>query len=351
MNRLKRLVFVGQYSVFAVPGLESAVLSQKNQSFQGKKCKNAVLSEKNQKNQSLETLGSFRAWRSPNFGYFWFFWDSTAFLLVLAYKDWFFWRFLQSQASKVLYCPKKTNRFKAKSAKRLYCPKKTKKSKVWRPWAPPVPGGLQTLVFGFFWDSTAFLLVLAYKDCFFWDSTAFLQSQASKVLYCPKKTNLFKAKSAKMLYCPKKTKKPKFGDLGLLQGLEVSKLWFFWFFLGQYGIFACFCLKDWFFWDSTAFLQSQASKVLYCPKKRQSFQGKKCKNAVLSQKNQKNQSLETLGSSRAWRSPNFGFFGFFGPVRHFCLFLLKRLVFLGQYSVFAVPGLESAVLSQKNQSF
>ena len=58
------------------------------------------------------------------------------------------------------------------------------------------------------------------------------------MLYCPKKTNLFKAKSAKMLYCPKKTKKkPKFGDLGLLQGLEVSKLWFFWF-----------------LWDSTAFL-------------------------------------------------------------------------------------------------
>ena len=63
------------------------------------------------------------------------------------------------------------------------------------------------------------------------------------MLYCPKKTNLFKAKSAKMLYCPKKPKKPKFGDLGLLQGLEVSKLCFFWFFLGQYGIFACFCLK------------------------------------------------------------------------------------------------------------
>ena len=76
------------------------------------------------------------------------------------------------------------------------------------------------------------------------DSIAFLRSQASKMLYCPKKNNLFKAKSAKMLYCPKKAKKkqkkPKFGDLGLLQGLEVSKLWFF---LGQYGIFACFGLK------------------------------------------------------------------------------------------------------------
>ena len=62
-----------------------------------------------------------------------------------------------------------------------------------------------------------------------------MQSQASKMLYCPKKTNLFKAKSAKMLYCPKKNqkkhqKKTKFGDLGLLQGLEVSKLLFFWFF-------------------------------------------------------------------------------------------------------------------------
>ena len=105
------------------------------------------------------------------------FWDSTA--------------FLQSQASKVLYCPKKTNLFKAKSAKMLYCPKKTKKNKVWRPWAASGPGGLQTLVFLVFWDSTAFLLVLAYKDWIFWDSTAFLQSQASKVLYCPKKNQSF----------------------------------------------------------------------------------------------------------------------------------------------------------------
>ena len=47
----------------------------------------------------------------------------------------------------MLYCPKKTNLFKAKSAKMLYCSKKTKKTKVWRPWAPPGPGGLQTLVF------------------------------------------------------------------------------------------------------------------------------------------------------------------------------------------------------------
>ena len=40
-----------------------------------------------------------------------FCWDSTA--------------FLQSEASKVLYCPKKTNAFKEKLANWLYCPKKT----------------------------------------------------------------------------------------------------------------------------------------------------------------------------------------------------------------------------------
>ena len=122
----------------------------------------------------------------------------------------------------------------------LYCPKKTKKTKVWRPWAPPGPGGLQTLFFfGFFGTVRHFACFCLKRVWFFWDSTAFLQSQASKVLYCPKKTNLFKAKSAKMLYCPQKNKKKntKFGDLGLLQGLEVSKLWFF----------LCF-------WGSTAFL-------------------------------------------------------------------------------------------------
>ena len=57
-----------------------------------------------------------------------------------------------------------------------------------------------------------------------------------------------------MLYCPKKNKKTKFGDLGLLQGLEVSKLWFFWFF-GTVRHFCLFLLKKiGFFLDSTAFL-------------------------------------------------------------------------------------------------
>ena len=65
------------------------------------------------------------------------------------------------------------------------------------------------------------------------------------MLYCPKKTNLFKAKSAKMLYCPKKPKKkkPKFGDLGLPPGPGGLQTLVFLVFLGQYGIFACFCLK------------------------------------------------------------------------------------------------------------
>ena len=37
-------------------------------------------------------------------------------------------------------------------------------------------------------------------------------------------------KSQSFKTVPKKPKKPKFGDLGLLQGLEVSKLWVFGFF-------------------------------------------------------------------------------------------------------------------------
>ena len=51
-------------------------------------------------------------------------------------------------------------------------------------------------------------------------------------------------------------------------------------------------------------------------------------NQYESLKKQKKQSLESLGSSRAWRSPNF--FGgiFFGTVQHFCLFSLKKIVFL-----------------------
>ena len=45
------------------------------------------------------------------------------------------------------------------------------------------------------------------------------------------------------------------------------------------------------------------------------------------------------------------FLVFLGQYSIFAVFGLKTLVFLGQYNVFAVPGLESAVLSQKNQSF
>ena len=140
---------------------------------------------------------------------------------------------------------------------------------------------------------------------------------------------------------PKKPKKPKFGDLGLLQGLEVSKLWFFWFFLGQYGIFACFCSKrlvflaqkDWFFWDSTAFLQSQASKVLYCPKKTNLFKAKSAKMLYCPKKTKKSVfavpgpgGLQTLV-----------FLVFFGTVRHFCLFLLKKIGFFGTVQRFCSP--------------
>ena len=155
MNPLKRLVFFGQYSVFCSPRPPKCCTVPKKPISLEQKLQRCCTVPKKPKHNKV--------WRALVF------WDSTAFLLVLAQKHWFFWdstAFLQSQASKVLYCPKKTNRFKAKRAKMLYCPKKTKKNKVWRAWAPPGPGGRQTLVFWFLCDSTAFLLGLASKHLF-----------------------------------------------------------------------------------------------------------------------------------------------------------------------------------------
>ena len=121
-----------------------------NQPFQCKKCKNAVLSQKKPIKPKFGDLGLLQGLEVSKFVFFGFFWTVQHFCRFWPNKHCFFWdstAFLHSQAPKVLYCPKKTNLFKAKSAKMLYCPKKTKKTKVWRPWAPPGPGGLQTLVF------------------------------------------------------------------------------------------------------------------------------------------------------------------------------------------------------------
>ena len=322
---LKKIGFFGAVQRFCSLRPRKCCTVPKKPIFLGQKVqKCCTVPKETKKKTKFGDLGLLQGLEVSQLWFFWFFWDSTVFLLVLAQEGWFFLdstAFLQSQASKMLYCPKKNyHLFKAKSAKVLHCPKKTKKTKVWRPWAPPGPGGLTTLVFLVFLGQYGIFACFGLKRLFFFDSTAFLQSQASKVLYCPKKTNLFKAKSAKMLYSQKNPKNQSLETLGSSRAWRSPNFGFLGF-LGQYGIFACFCLKR------LVFLGQYLENAV--------LSQTKCKNAVLSQKNpkKKKQSLETLGSSS------------------FCLFWLKKIFFLGQYSVFAVPGLENAVLSQKNQSF
>ena len=147
----KRLVFLGQYSVFAVPGLESAVLSQKNNLCKAKSAKMLYCPKK--KKQSLETLGSSRAWRSPNFGFFGFFGTVRHFCLFWLKKVGFFGtvqRFCSPRPRKCCTVPKKPI-FLRQKVQKCCTVQKNQKTKVWRPWAPPGPGGLQTLVFLLFW--------------------------------------------------------------------------------------------------------------------------------------------------------------------------------------------------------
>ena len=126
----------------------------------------------------------------------------------------------------MLYRPKKTNLLKAKSAKMLYCPKKTKKTKVWRAWAPPGPGGLQTLVFLVFLGQYSIFARFGLKTLVFVGTVRrFCSPRPPKCCTVPKKPIFLKQKVQKCCTVPKKPKKPKFGELGLLQGLEVCKLW------------------------------------------------------------------------------------------------------------------------------
>ena len=126
---------------------------------------------------------------------------------------------------------------------------------------------------------------------------------------------------------------------------------FFWFFLGQYSIFALFALKRLFFLDSTALWRPGTAKTPYCPKKTNVFKPKRAKMLALSQKKQKNQSLET---SRPWRSPsspNFGFFGFFGTVQHFCTFCFKKIGFFGTVQHLGGLGLQKSRTVPKKPMF
>ena len=151
-------------------------------------------------------------------------------------------RFRHKRAE-TLYCPKKkTNLCKRKQAKMLHCPKKTKKKpkkeqslETSRPWRSPSSPNFG--FFGFFGTAQHFCTYYSKKIGLFGTVQHFGGLGLQKTVLS-QKNNLCKRKQAKMLYCPKKTKKkPKFGDP------KLSKLWFFWVFLGQYSIFALFTLK------------------------------------------------------------------------------------------------------------
>ena len=142
----------------------------------------------------------------------------------------------------------------------------------------------------------------------------------AKVLYCPKKTNpVF----AKVLYCTKKNQKNQFFQvLGPRSAICLSIRLVF---LRQYSTFT---KKDWFFWDSTVFLLIFLQKCCTVPKKPIFF----CKSAVLSQKNLYcSKKTNLFQSCCPARSQDLKRLVFFGTVQHFSK---KRLVFLGQYSVF-----------------
>ena len=156
--------------------------------------------------------------------------------------------------------------------------------------------------------------VTASKKTVFLDSTGFAS-------FCTVPKN--QVSFAKVLYCPKTTKKPIFSGPGTSRAPRLEKNVFLVFF-GQYSAFA---KKDWLFWDSTVFLLIFLQKCCTVPTKPILC----CKNAVLYQKNQKKQSSPVLGPRGLQDWKRLSFFGFFGTVQHFCK---KRLVFLGQYSVF-----------------
>ena len=129
-----------------------------------------------------------------------------------------------------------------------------------------------------------------------------------------------------MLYCPKKPKKPKFGDLGLLQGLEVSKICFFLDFLGQCGIFACFALKRLVFFGTVQrFCSPRPRKCCTVPKK-PIFLRQKMQKCCTVPKKPKKPKLGDLGLLRPGGLQTLFCFGFFGTVQRFCSFVPKTLV-------------------------
>ena len=146
----------------------------------------------------------------------------------------------------MLYCPKRTNLFRAKTAKMLYCPKKPKKKQSFetsRPWRRPSSPNFG--FFGFFWTVQHFCSVWLKNIGFFGTVRHFCSPRPPKCCTVPKKPSFLEHKGAKMLYCPKNTKKNQ-----SLESLGSSRAWrspnfgfFFGFFWSQYSIFACFRFK------------------------------------------------------------------------------------------------------------
>ena len=242
----------------------------------------------------------------------------------------------------MLYCPKKTNLFKAKSAKMLYCPKKNQSLETLgssRAWRSPNFG-----FFGFFGTVRHVCLFWLKKIGFFGTVQRFCSPRPRKRCTVPKKPIFLRQKVQKCCTVPKKPKKNQ-----SLETLGSSRAWRspnFGFF-GFFGTVRHFCLfwlkKIVFFGTVQRFCSPRPRKCCTVPKKPIFLRQKVQKCCTVPKKPKKNQSLETLGSSRAWRSPNFGFFGFFGTVRHFCLFLLKKIGFFGTVQRFCSSGPKTLV--------
>ena len=122
---------------------------------------------KKQKNQSLESLGSSRAWRSPNFGFFGFFGTVQHFCSFWLKKIVFFGtvrHFCSPRPPKCCTVPKNPIFLEQKMPKCCTVPKKTKNQSLERlgssrAWRSPN--------FGFFGTVQQFYLFSLKKICFF----------------------------------------------------------------------------------------------------------------------------------------------------------------------------------------
>ena len=153
--------------------------------------------------------------------------------------------------------------------------------------------------------------------CFFGQYSVFVNFLA-KVLYCPKKTNPFLQKCCTV---PKKPKNQFFQVLGPRSAICLSIRLVF---LRQYSTFT----KKIVFLGQYSVFVNFLAKVLYCPKKTNLFLQKCC---TVPKKPQKNNLFQSCCPARSQDLKRLVFFGFFWDST---ALLQKKIVFLGQYSVF-----------------